>query len=117
MGADRSMPDMAEAMFAHGVPLLLDQLVEMLRHPPPNRSDEAKASAMRHGKEMLRAGFTVGQVVHEYGNLCQAMTELAIEWDASITVDEFHAFSGCLHDAIAHAVTEYMRLRLREELG
>ena len=110
------MAHMPDAEFAHGVPVLLDQLVEMLKHSK-HTSDEARASATKHGKEMMRSDFTVGQVVYEYGNVCQAVTELAIEWDASITVDEFHAFSSCLHDAIASAVTEYMRLRLREELS
>ena len=33
-------------------------------------------------------GFTVDQVVHDYGDLCQAVTELAGEKNASVTVDE-----------------------------
>jgi hypothetical protein len=27
----------------------------------------------------LRQGFTVSQVVHDYGDVCQAITELAVE--------------------------------------
>jgi signal transduction histidine kinase len=64
-----------------------------------------------HGNEMLRMGFSVGQVVHDYGDVCQAVTELAFELDARITVDEFHTLNRCLDDAIAQAVTEYERLR------
>jgi signal transduction histidine kinase len=43
--------------------------------------------------------------------VCQALTELAQETDASITTEEFHILNRCLDDAIAQAVTEYMRLR------
>ena len=69
------------------------------------------ASATQQGDDMLRMGFTVGQVVHGYGDVCQAVTELAFERDAPITVDEFRTLNRCLDDAIAGAVTEYGRLR------
>jgi hypothetical protein len=60
---------------------------------------------------MLRQGFTVGQVVHGYGDICQAVTELAIELGEEIPVHEFRIFNLCLDDAIAQAVSEYGRLR------
>jgi signal transduction histidine kinase len=53
----------------------------------------------------------VAQVVHDYGDLCQAVTELAEEIDAPIATDEFHTLNMCLDNAIAEAVTEYGRLR------
>lgn len=51
------------------------------------------------------------QVVHDYGDLCQALTELAMQQEFSISVDEFHTFNRCLDDAIAEAVTSYSRHR------
>jgi len=33
--------------------------------------------AVRRGKESLRLGYTISQVVHGYGTLCQAITEYA----------------------------------------
>jgi signal transduction histidine kinase len=68
-------------------------------------------SASLHGGELLAMGYTVSQVVHGYGDVCQVVTELAGETDAPITADEFHTFNRCLDDAIAHAVTEYQRQR------
>jgi signal transduction histidine kinase len=56
-------------------------------------------------------GFTVAQVVHDYGGVCEAITELAAEKNAPITADEFHTFHRCLDDAISQAVTEYSRQR------
>jgi signal transduction histidine kinase len=59
----------------------------------------------------LRSGFTVAQVVHDYGDVCQTITEMAIEQQATITTEEFQALNLCLDEAIAGAVTEFGRLR------
>ena len=74
-------------------------------------SSEISRGATKHGDELLRKGFTVDQVVHDYGDLCQAVTELAVEKKAPITVDEFRILNSCLDNAIAGAVTEFGRLR------
>ena len=50
-------------------------------------------------------GLTVGQVVQDYGSICQSVTELADERDLAITADEFHTFNRCLDDATAQALT------------
>ncbi|MEO7733807.1 MAG: HAMP domain-containing sensor histidine kinase [Kofleriaceae bacterium] len=101
---------------AHGVPLLIDQLITTLRagREPVTLAPDIGTSATRHGGELMRGGFTVDQVVHSYGDLCQALTELARERDEPITVDEFHTFNLCLDNAIAEAVTEFTRVRDRD---
>jgi signal transduction histidine kinase len=43
--------------------------------------------------------------------VCQAVTELAIERQISISADEFRTLNRCLDEAIAQAVTEYARQR------
>jgi signal transduction histidine kinase len=55
-------------------------------------------------------GFTVSQVVHDYGDICQTITALAVEQRAPISVEEFHTLNRCLDTAIAEAVTEHARL-------
>lgn len=74
-------------------------------------SGEMGRSALQHGADLRRAGFTGAQVVHDYGDVCQAVTELSIERDAPIQGDEFKTFNLCLDDAIAQAVTEFARQR------
>ncbi|MDM0029520.1 hypothetical protein [Variovorax saccharolyticus] len=49
--------------------------------------------AAAHGKELLGLGFSVDQVVHDYGDLCRAITELAVKRDAPFSIDEFRV--GC----------------------
>ena len=108
----RVYPSVSMLELEHGVPLFLQQLVETLRlerGPIPFASDAVGSTGARHGAELFEAGFNVSQVVHDYGDICQAITEIAIERAAPITVEEFHTLNRCLDTAIAEAVTEYTR--------
>ena len=71
------------------------------------RRSEMRTTAARHGHEPLRHGFTVDQVVHDYGDLCQAITDLAFEQDVPLAVNEFRMLNRCLDNAIADSVTEF----------
>ncbi len=108
--ATRLAPRATAEELESGIPLFLDQLTDSVRLSLAS-SLAMDASATRHGGDLLKRGFTVAQVVHDYGGVCQAVTELAHESKAPITADEFHTFNRCLDDAIAHAVTEYTRQR------
>jgi len=102
-----------------GVPLFLSQLEGILRveqttgvretvDSAPNKAPTAIGrSAALHGNELQRLGFTVDQVVHAYGDVCQAITGLAVEQRAPISTDEFRTLNRCLDDAIADAVTAF----------
>jgi hypothetical protein len=103
-GATRAIKTQGE----HGVPLFLDQLVNELRHGPSNTHEITKGS-VQHGHDLLRQGFTVSQVVHDYGDVCQSVTDLAMETNAPIATEDFRTLNRCLDDAIAGAVTEYSR--------
>jgi signal transduction histidine kinase len=111
----------------HGIPLFLDQLRQMLpatgsgavaAHPAAGRMALAESrleiDATLHGAEMLRHAFTIDQVVHDYGDLCQSITELASEQRAPITVKEFGILNITLDNAIAGAVSEYSWQRERQ---
>ena len=113
--AMRSVPPPTEAEIDHGVPLFLGQLVEALRLGPSS-STEIGDSAGLHGHHLLLQGFTVSQVVHDYGDICQAITDLAVDLDSPITTEDFRALNRCLDDAIAGAVTEYGRGRNQSTL-
>jgi signal transduction histidine kinase len=106
-----------------GVPMFLDQLIRTLKMEQtsdfmdsrrisgpsggaPSLSEIGEAAA-RHGRELLKLGFSVDQVVHDYGDLCQAITDLAYERDAPFQIDEFRTLNRCLDNAIADAVTEF----------
>ena len=108
--ATRPVPPPTLAEIDHGVPVFLDQLANALRLGLQS-SPEIDETATQHGHDLLRQGFTVSQVVHDYGDVCQAITQLAVETNAPISTDDFRALNRCLDDAIAVAVTEYGRER------
>ncbi len=66
-------------------------------------------TAAEHGEDLLRRGLTVDQVVHDYGDVCQVVSELTIEQHVKISGEEFKTLNLCLDDAIAGAVTAYAR--------
>ncbi len=108
--ATRSSPTPIEAEIDHGVPLFLDQLMDSLRLGS-GANPEIGKSAVHHGHDLLLKGFTVSQVVHDYGDVCQSITDLAVEMNAPISAADFRTLNQCLDDAIASAVTEYGRER------
>jgi signal transduction histidine kinase len=120
-----------------GPPIFFKQLLHVLAHAPSevvhlavdkdgmvkaaNDSDEpaiaaaagrpydieVAKSAGAYGKELQQLGYTLSHVVHAYGATCQAITEIAIEKKAAITIEEFRALNRCLDTAIAGAVTMF----------
>lgn len=112
--ATRSVPKPSEAELTNGIPVFLDQLGAALRLA--QSSDvidhaEIRKTAARHGLDLLRVGLTVAQVVRDYGDVCQAITDLAVEQHARISSENFRTLNLCLDDAIAEAVTEFGRQR------
>lgn len=105
--AARSIPLPTDAEINHGVPLFLDQLVGLLRSG--GTMSEIDRSAGQHGHDLLVQGFTISQVVHDYGDVCQTVTDLAVETNAPISTDDFRTLNRCLDEAIASAVTMYER--------
>jgi len=113
---------------ANGVPKFLDQLIRTLEAEEGGRQDESLAisgasggdglalsqmgvSAISHGASLLELGYTVDQVVHDYGDLCQSITDLAFERDAPFAVAEFRTLNRCLDNVIADSVLEFSSLR------
>src|SRR6185369_11703397 len=113
--AKRLSPTEIPLALDHGVPLFLQKLVETLRFeqreppgptvepgPSPAATEIGRAASV-HGADLLRLGYSVDQVVHDYGDVCQAVTELAGEQDTEISAVEFRILNRCLDNAIADA--------------
>ncbi len=98
-----------------GLPIFFDQLTLILtkRQMEVSTPDENKItlSAGEHGKELLRLGYTLSHVVHAYGAMCQAITEVASQRKAPVSASEFHVLNRCLDIAIAGGVTEFELIR------
>jgi signal transduction histidine kinase len=106
--AERTAHHPTRPELEHGIPLFLQALEHALANEPgPSPLAGATTAAGRHGRDLLRGGFSIAHVVYDYGDACQAITELAIERNAPIRTEEFRALNKFLDDAIAEAVTEY----------
>jgi signal transduction histidine kinase len=108
--AARLAPRATEEELDQGIPLFLDQLIAALEVSGA-RIDSMVDSADQHGRDLLERGFTVAQVVHDYGGVFQSITELAGEMNAPISAAEYRTLHGCLDEAIAQAVTGYSTRR------
>ncbi len=130
-----------------GLPIFLNQVIDVIRNsekpssPPQKdikaiaeaadrgdeaamaeaagRHDEAELaeSASRHGNEFQRLGYSLSHVVHAYGAMCQAITEVASRNQFKISTTEFHSLNRSLDVAIAGAVTGYQSLQETKEQG
>ena len=113
--APAGLPDAID----RGLPLFLQQLIDTLQQeqltkfryisepePAPANSQIGRSAAL-HGAELLRLGYSVDQVVHDYGDVCQSATELAVEQKKVIGADEFRTLNRCLDNAIADAVVAH----------
>lgn len=126
--AKRPKRNATEKQLRNGIPMFLGQLTRTLEAEQDSGAQagivisggsggdgtalsEMGVSAAAHGSTLLTLGYTVDQVVHDYGDLCQAITDLAVERDAPFSVDEFRTLNRCLDNAIADAVTAFTAQR------
>ena len=125
-----SRPDRAPnpQQMQQGIPMFLDQLIRTLQAesrgdmsggqavsgPPagdPERKAELGASAAIHGEQLLALGYSINQVVHDYGDLCQAVSDLSIDLNEKFEIAEFRTLNRCLDNGIADAVTAFSNHR------
>lgn len=126
--AQRPAPRATAEELDHGITLFLDQIIKTLEAEESAQCGESRRmsgpasgvdavfsemgiGAKEHGRELLQNGFTIEQVVHDYGDLCQSVTDLAVELNAPLSNDEFRTLNRCLDNAIAVAAAEFSAQR------
>ncbi|MGK5080092.1 sensor histidine kinase [Janthinobacterium sp. HLX7-2] len=117
-----------ESQLQQGIPIFLDQLIRTLKAEEAGQmvkslaisgpadgstlaTSELADSATLHGGQLLALGYSVSQVVHDYGDLCQAVSDLALVLDVPFAVEEFRTLNRCLDNGIAEAVSEFTQQR------
>ena len=119
----RRSPGAPTRGLVYGIGPFLDQLIKTLQVEETNDPTQSQKvsgpaggeiaqseigdTATEHGRELSFHGYSMEEVVHDYGDLCQAITGLAVECGAEISTDEFRTLNRCLDNAIAVAVTEF----------
>ena len=106
-GAQMSSRPSTEADATRSIPLFLDQLLTEL-------IDGSQAHARRNEhrriwEQLFRQGLSVAQVVHDYGNVCQSVIDVATDMATPISAGDYLALDRCLDDTIAGTVSAYRR--------
>lgn len=111
-----------------GIPMFLDQLIRTLQAESqgeaikslavsgstsgdPDPRGELGVTAGIHGSDLLALGYSINDVVHDYGDLCQAVSDLSIDLQEKFEIDEFRTLNRCLDNGIAGAVTAFSEQR------
>lgn len=102
------------AAVEEGWGIFYDELVGLLKRDQPFEFHAEKGlhtlTAAKQGKEYLKLGYTISEVVHSYGIICQAITSLATKLGFEITAREFQQLNLSLDTAIAESVSEYRKI-------
>lgn len=126
--ADRPNRTPNKQQLEQGIPMFLDQLIRTLQAEDagetaeskslsglpsgdPFRHSEVGVSAAIHGTDLLTLGYSINEVVHDYGDLCQAVSDLSIDLNQIFTLHEFRTLNRCLDNGIAGAVTAFSEHR------
>lgn len=126
--AKRPLRFPTEIQLREGIPIFLGQLIRTLKAEEAGQMAQSLAisgpadgnaqatseladSATTHGGQLLALGYSVSQVVHDYGDLCQAVSDLAVELGEEFAVEEFRTLNRCLDNGIAEAVSEFTQRR------
>lgn len=107
----------AHAELGAGVAAFVSQLSDLLfmRHADPTmssferRAEMAKAAA-EHGAVLLRHGFTLAQVVHDYMEIGRTLIDIATERHVALSHEDFLTINLSVDAAVAGAVTEHAAL-------
>jgi signal transduction histidine kinase len=91
------------------LPAFLEQVTAALRRPA-NAADGLDA-AEDHGVQRLALGFSLDQVVREYGAMRTAILAVAADAGAEIVPSDQEVVFTCVINGIAGAVSEYSRQR------
>lgn len=120
----RLAPDQAVVDDTYGIPAFLDQVIKTLQAEETSQFEasskisgassgdvvdrsEIGVMAKLHAQELFKNGLTFNEVVRFYGDICQSITNLAIQDGEQIDVPEFLTLNRCLDNATANAVTEF----------
>lgn len=101
----------ATAVLQHRTPVLLRHLANAMG----GSNDEIQRlgqSAARHGHDVMRNGCSIAHVVHAYGDIYHAVTDLAHSLQVALPAEELERFQTLLEDALACAASEYDRQQL-----
>jgi hypothetical protein len=106
----RCWPPVTNTEVERGIPLLFAQLCDTMRGERRSaaRSPEAIGGLEVHYANALRQlDLTLEQVVHDYGEICEAIIKVAAAQHITIVGDDLEILRRCLDSATAEATADH----------
>src|SRR5262245_27528847 len=98
-------PNRQDHELLEGISRFVDELVRALARDAgisENRNDDAEhgdATARQHGATRRNQGFDLSRVVHDYGLVCETVTEMASEHDETFNPREYQRLNHSIDEA------------------
>jgi signal transduction histidine kinase len=102
------------------LPRFIDEISDSLRRDADaghagHTSSSGDTSAGPHGKARNAQGFELNRIVHDYGMVCDIVSDLAAKNGQTFNAREFQIFNRCIDDAIAEAISSFDESRSAEK--
>jgi signal transduction histidine kinase len=97
------------------LPLIIDQIIQELGSDDgAGPETKIKRTAAEHGEQRAKLGIPIDIVVHDYGVICDSMSEVAKRQRQTVSAEEWQVVNRALDIGIAAAIQRY-ETELREQ--
>jgi signal transduction histidine kinase len=97
-----------------GIDQALDDITIGIRDQDATHA-RALENARRHGAERKAQGFDLSRLVHDYGLVCETISQTALVYEQALDTREFQMLNRSVDEATASAVEAYSANLLRDE--
>ena len=106
----RRYPDRADEDLSHGFASFVDEVIIALRENASDSSGSAapgESNAAEHAIARKRQGFDLSRVIHDYGLVCDSISELLNRCDEQPSAREFQILNRCIDEAVSQAAEAF----------
>ncbi len=105
-------PDRADEDLGYGFDGFIDEVISALREDARDSSGTGNtafgaATAAAHATARKRQGFDLSRVIHDYGLVCDSITEALKEHDEQPSAREFQILNRCIDEAVSQAAEAF----------
>src|SRR5947209_20537460 len=90
---------------------MVRELIDAILRDPIGGTSLVVSTAKKQGGELQKSGASIAEVVYQYRDVRECICNLISARGSTIKDKEIRALHRSLDDAIAAAVTEFLRLR------
>ena len=100
-------PDRTDEDLNHGFATFVDEVIDALRENASDSAAPRESNAAKHAIARKRQGFDLSRVIHDYGLVCDSISELLNKYDKQPSAREFQILNRCIDEAISHAAEAF----------